>query len=132
MANRYHSKRKEVIDALGAKCAKCGAENVPFHLDHIDRTKKKIRGNDVHSVNDAALKEEMKNLQLLCVPCHKTKTRESWDYGGTGPAKCGSYWKYKKYGCRCNDCVVAYKATTKLWREKRKEKLKELLSNNKK
>ena len=129
MAKRYHKKRKEVIDSLGGKCARCGATDVPFHFDHIDRTKKKIRGNDVHSVNDRALKEEIKNLQLLCAPCHKTKTHEAWDYGGNKPEH-GTYWMYRKYKCRCDQCVEAYKNTTRAWRKKRKEKLRELLRKN--
>ena len=39
IGERYHRRRKEAIEKLGGKCAKCGsAENLQF--DHIDRKTK--------------------------------------------------------------------------------------------
>jgi hypothetical protein len=121
MRNRYHSTRERIIKELGSKCAKCGKKSGPFHFDHIDKKKKRIRGSDVHSVNDKDLEKEIKNLQLLCVDCHKQKTHDAWDYGAPKP-KHGTYWQYRKHGCRCNKCTKAYKETMKAWREKAKAK----------
>ncbi|MFA5758913.1 MAG: HNH endonuclease [Clostridia bacterium] len=117
MKNRYHSKRNSIMDRLGGKCSRCGTNDGPFHLDHIDKSKKTMRAADLHSVNDQRFEEEIKNLQLLCEHCHKDKTKESWDYS-TPKTKHG-YWMYRKYGCRCKKCVEDYKAKQKEWREKR-------------
>jgi len=107
MRNRYHQKRKQIIDELGGKCVNCGDTN-DLHIDHIDADKKTMRAADVHSVNDKHLNEEKKNFQLLCKKCHKEKTKKAWDYG-VPKTKHGTYWAYKKYKCRCPACVVAYR-----------------------
>lgn len=120
MKNRYHSKRKEIIDRLGGKCTRCGTTKGNFHLDHIDKSKKTMRAADLHSVSEKKLEEELKNLQILCDKCHKEKTRESWDYSTPKPSH--GYWMYRKYNCRCPVCVKAYKEKQKEWREKRKYK----------
>jgi 5-methylcytosine-specific restriction endonuclease McrA len=44
------------------RCAACGAEDQPVEIDHIIPAM--YRGHNIGS-----------NLQLLCVPCHKEKTR---------------------------------------------------------
>ena len=118
MANRYHSKRQEIIDRLGGKCARCGSMG-PLHLDHIDKKKKKNRAADLHSVNDKDFEREVKNLQLLCTDCHKAKTNEAWDYGSNVPKAHHGYWSYRK-GCRCDKCVKDYKKKQKEWRTKKK------------
>jgi 5-methylcytosine-specific restriction endonuclease McrA len=122
MANRYHQKRQEVIDRLGGRCARCGTRTGKFHLDHKDRTKKTMRASDLHSVNDKKFENEIKNLQILCEDCHKDKTNESWDYGSNvNRPRHGSYWYYRKYGCRCQECINAYKEKQKEWRYNQKK-----------
>lgn len=108
MANRYHQKRQNVIDQLGGKCKNCGSTEGPLHLDHIDSSKKTMRAADIHSTNDKKVKQEIKNLQLLCEKCHKEKTKEDWDFG-VPKSKHGTYWMFRKYKCRCPKCVAAYK-----------------------
>jgi hypothetical protein len=120
MKNRYHNKRSALVKALGGKCSRCGNKEGPFHIDHIDRRKKKFRAADVHTVSDELVQKSLGNLQLLCVPCHAEKTRESWDYGMPKP-KHGSYWRYRRYGCRCPACVKAYREKNKEWNDRRKE-----------
>lgn len=120
MRDRKRRKRQEIEDRLGRKCAMCGDEVGPFHLDHINKKKKTMRASDLHSVNDQRFEKEMKNLQLLCENCHKDKTKEAWDFGAPKP-KHSTYWMYRNYGCRCPGCVKAYKEKQKEWREKRKE-----------
>lgn len=121
MKNRYHSKRKAIYDHLGGKCSRCGDKKGPFHLDHKDKRKKTMRASDLHSVNDQKFKDEIKNLQLLCEKCHRDKTKESWDYSTPKPRH-GTYWMYRKHGCRCKKCTKAYKEKQKEWRENRKKK----------
>lgn len=116
MKSRYHKRRQDAIKMLGGKCVKCGDKN-NLQLDHIDRSKKTFRMADINSVSDKALQEELKNIQLLCPKCHKEKTFESIDYGGN-KSQHGSYWMYRKYGCRCDKCTKAYKDKLKEWRTK--------------
>lgn len=119
MANRYHSKRQGVIDRLGGKCSHCGSKKGPFHLDHIDKSKKTMRASDLHSVNDTKFENEVKNLQILCQDCHKKKTHDAWDYSTPKPRH-GTYWMARHYKCQCPLCQKAYKETMKNWRDKRK------------
>ena len=114
MRQRYHNRRQKAIEMLGGKCVKCGDTN-NLHFDHIDRSKKTFRLADINSVSDQALEKELKNIQLLCPKCHREKTFESQDYGGP-KSEHGTYWKYRKYGCRCPACTKAYKEKLKEWR----------------
>jgi hypothetical protein len=120
MKNRYRNKRQEIINRLGGKCSRCGSTDGHFHLDHIDKKKKTMRASDMHSVNDKKFEEEIKNLQILCQDCHKEKTKESWDYSTPKP-KHGTYWFFRRHGCRCPKCTKAYKTKQKEWRDRRKE-----------
>ncbi len=54
--------KEKLIERDGARCAACGAKDVPLTLDHI---------------RPIALggKNELANAQLLCVPCHVKKTK---------------------------------------------------------
>ena len=115
MANRYHKKRQEVIDRLGGRCVRCGTREGKFHLDHKNKSKKTMRASDLHSVNDHRFENEIKNLQILCEDCHKAKTHDAWDYSTPRPTH-PSYWYYRKYGCRCQACIDAYKEKQKEWR----------------
>lgn len=121
MASRYHKKMNEIRRLLGGKCKMCGDKKGPFHIDHIDSSKKTMRAADVHSTADSKVKDEMKNFQLLCGPCHKKKTHEEWDYSVPKPRH-GTYWNYRRHGCRCDKCCKAYKEKMKEYREMSKEK----------
>jgi hypothetical protein len=121
MAKRYHDKMNHVRSMLGNKCKICGNTEGPFHIDHIDASKKTMRAADVHSTADSKVQQEMKNFQLLCNPCHKQKTHDEWDYS-VPKSEHGTYWQYRKYECRCDKCTLAYKAKLKEWRGKSKDK----------
>jgi hypothetical protein len=122
MANRYHQKRKEVIDRLGGRCIRCGSTEGPFHLDHKNASKKTMRASDLHSVNDKRFESELKNLQVLCEDCYHIKSFENWDYSKRTPKVThGSYWFYRKYRCRCPACVKAYTEKQKEWRDNAKK-----------
>jgi hypothetical protein len=121
MRDRYHRVRQDIIKQLGGKCVNCGSKK-DLHFDHIDKKKKSFRAADIHSVSDKRLKKEIKNIQLLCPDCHKEKTKEAWDFGSNAPRPThGTYWMYRKHGCRCDKCVAAYKEKNKEWNDSRKE-----------
>lgn len=107
MRNRYHEKRQKVIKELGGKCVRCNSKK-DLQFDHKDSKKKKIRMADLHSVSDKKLKEELKNIQLLCKKCHQEKSHKAWDFGSPKPTH-GTYSMYQKHKCRCSKCVSAYK-----------------------
>lgn len=137
MANRYHSKMNALRSELGGICKMCGDKNGPFHIDHIDASKKTMRAADIHSTSDSKVKKEIKNFQLLCGPCHKKKTHEEWDYSVPKP-KHGTYWNYRAHGCRCDKCSKAYTDKMKEYREmskskrdEEKQKIKELIKADK-
>lgn len=117
MRNRYHSKRHKAIQELGGKCSRCGSTK-DLQFDHKDQSKKKIRMSDIHSINDKAVKDEMKNVQLLCIKCHDKKSHDAWDFATNKPQH-GTYWMYRKHECRCSKCEKAYRETQKEWRKKK-------------
>ena len=62
------------IEYLGGKCVKCGStERLEF--DHIKREGKKYEISTRVTNNLNNLKEELDKCQLLCVDCHKIKTK---------------------------------------------------------
>jgi len=73
----HKEKRAYCIEYLGGKCVKCGStERLEF--DHIDRTTKKYTIAGRVTLNFDNLKEELNKCQLLCVDCHKIKTKSEW------------------------------------------------------
>lgn len=120
--DQYHNRRTKVIEELGGKCVRCGSKN-DLQFDHKDRKKKKMRMADLHSVSDAALKEELKNIQLLCQECHREKTHEAWDFDVPKP-KHGTYWMYRKHKCRCDKCVEAFRSRHREWNKTRSDRKK--------
>lgn len=58
--------RQNEIDLRACRCASCRTVTTSWHIDHVVR----IRDGGAHSVE---------NLQILCVDCHKQKTREEAD-----------------------------------------------------
>jgi 5-methylcytosine-specific restriction endonuclease McrA len=76
MRERYKKIREKILNILGNKCSGCGTGEGPFHLDHVNPKKKSMRAADLHSVNDKKFKSEVKKLQLLCLLCHKDKTKK--------------------------------------------------------
>lgn len=105
MKKRRLERRQKLIDLLGGKCIRCGAtENLEF--DHIKPKKKEFDIANAKDSPEKVLMKEVKKCQLLCRPCHMSKTRENWEFGGK-PARHGTLWMYKKYKCRCKKCRKA-------------------------
>lgn len=76
---RVREERRKRIESMGGRCVRCGAtENLQF--DHIDPSTKLFNISDHHRY--VAVKEEIKKCQLLCVSCHREKTKGEMPEGG--------------------------------------------------
>jgi len=73
--SEYYKERKSYcLEYLGGKCVKCGTtHNLEF--DHIKRDTKKYNITRKVDKTFDNLKEELDKCQLLCVDCHKIKTK---------------------------------------------------------
>jgi len=78
--------RSKLILFLGGKCSKCGDTNLEYlEVDHIkgdgweDRVYFKKNQINIWNYYLIFLEEAAEKLQLLCVDCHKEKTRENGD-----------------------------------------------------
>ncbi len=72
---KYNERRRNLVRKLGGKCVDCGSiENLEF--DHIDPDTKVMKtGNLLQlKLNDTIFEIEIKKLQLLCKPCHDSKS----------------------------------------------------------
>jgi 5-methylcytosine-specific restriction endonuclease McrA len=82
-ARRYRERIVNMLDYLGGACSECGIDNATaiedfgtrLQIDHVDRTEKLFdpAASGRAWVN---LTDELDKCQLLCKPCHGTKTRE--------------------------------------------------------
>ena len=104
MQSRYFLIREKMYNFLGKICASCGSgENL--EIDHIDPSTKSFTLGNQWSRKWEDLVIELEKCQLLCHQCHVAKTNEQ----RYGEQPCGTYWKYKKYKCRCDPCILAHR-----------------------
>lgn len=129
MLARYHKRRAWFIEQQGSVCALCGRTDLPFEIDHIERTEKSFNvAQKLNSSSWSSLQDELEKCQLLCTECHGKKTASenedtpSWNQG---KVKVGGVWQiastesiaswhgtpkmYEKYSCRCSLCREAKK-----------------------
>lgn len=59
---------------------------------------------------------ELAKCQVLCIDCHKKKTREEWD----SLTPHGTYSKRNTYGCKCDECMQYVRRIKQEWRMKKK------------
>lgn len=78
--------RSKLILFLGAKCSKCSNANLEYlEIDHVngdgweDRRHFKNANLNIWSYYLMFLEEAAEKLQLLCIDCHRLKTKESGD-----------------------------------------------------
>lgn len=83
-ARRYLERREFALAELGGKCVKCGSTD-SLEIDHISREDKAFAIS--RPPNEKAFKEELKKCQLLCYPCHRTKSTEEQRGEGNPCAK---------------------------------------------
>ena len=102
---RRKTRRKRLMELLGGKCVRCGTTK-NLHFDHIEPKSKNFLISDNLDRNEADLLAEVDKCQLLCPACHRQKTIDNWEVG-MPKSKHGTLWMYKKYHCRCQECVKA-------------------------
>lgn len=105
---RYHRRRRELIDQMGGECIVCGEkENLEF--DHIkSRDKEFDVSRKLVSANIETIKGELTKCQLLCKVCHRVKTVANGEQGG-GANKItelvhGTGKAYTYFRCKCEEC----------------------------
>lgn len=104
--------RKEWLDAHGP-CAKCGSRKDP-QVDHIDPETKVA--HNVWSWTPKRRDAELAKCQVLCIDCHKEKTKaERWR-----PITHGHESAYTRRGCRCPACTEAHRLARAKYRKKQR------------
>jgi len=106
--NWLQKRRNSWIASKGSKCERCGKEDLPFEVDHIDRNSKV--DHKVWSWSKERRELELSKCQLLCQLCHWSKTAEE-NSGLT--YNHGTSTAYQ-YGCRCVECVLEKKRINSL------------------
>ena len=66
--------REILIEKMGGKCVECGCKEA-LEFDHIDPSTKSFNISGGYTKPKEVLQEELLKCQLLCVSCHKEKTR---------------------------------------------------------
>lgn len=107
---RYHARRASAILLLGGKCAKCGTTN-NLQFDHINAQDKSFDLGKFWSCAENKFLAELLKCQLLCLGCHKRKTKHNGESGGghnyIPDPQHGTAHMYIQYSCRCVDCRYA-------------------------
>lgn len=67
--------REILIEKMGGKCVECGCTK-ELEFDHIDPSTKSFNITAGYSKPKELLLEELSKCQLLCVSCHREKTRK--------------------------------------------------------
>ena len=117
MKARYHRRRSEFIDSRGRVCAKCYSTGPEFEIDHVDQFEKKFDiAKALASWSDKRLLPELEKSQVLCVECHREKTRVdlSKRFGQRTHWEHGTLAGYRH--CRCPECKSAKSAYAKNYR----------------
>jgi 5-methylcytosine-specific restriction endonuclease McrA len=97
--------RVYVLQLVGSHCMKCGSTEA-LQFDHIDPTTKSFeitaRIGSLNVLNDPIFMKELAKCQVLCAPCHRTKSAEEHSARqdvGHGKGLTG------KKNCRCELCA---------------------------
>lgn len=115
LRNLKTNKRKSLLYSRYLACVKFGRIlSSNEHVDHIDGNKH----------NDS-----IDNIQVLSVEEHRSKsseenTRRAEEKRKSRKPKHGTYWEYRKYGCRCKECTKAYHEYNSFQCSQYKRKLK--------
>ncbi len=110
MLNRYKERMAWAISQLGGQCVTCGTRE-GLELDHIDPATKSFTIGSMWSCSWGKFVAEVAKCQLLCEAHHISKTVKEARAGVSH----GTVWMYR-LGCRCEECVLARKASNKHYR----------------
>lgn len=76
MKQRWKRRRLEAVRFLGGKCVNCGETDADtLDFDHIDPKTKLYTIAKASGFSEKRFWSEIKKCQLLCIICHKKKTR---------------------------------------------------------
>lgn len=90
-------------------CVKCGSRD-DLQVDHIDGAQKV--SHRIWSWTAKRREAELAKCQVLCTPCHRSKTKAD-----LYPEIHGSHTTYVRRGCRCDACKAVHAATNRRWRQ---------------
>jgi len=88
--------RQILTEKMGGKCVKCGCTEA-LEFDHIDPTTKSFNISAGYHKPKEVLEEELAKCQLLCVSCHREKTKKNQEFRPKTIAG-GRPLKYKNLG----------------------------------
>lgn len=106
LQKRVQSRRKQWFIDNGP-CRRCGSIT-DLQVDHIDPSKK--ISHRIWHWGDKRRLEELSKCQVLCVECHKKKTRKDFE-----PPH-GTHSRYTSRKCRCDLCRKAHAETNARYR----------------
>ena len=86
---RRWQRREAILEMLGGKCVRCGAEGDDLHIDHIDPRTKSFDVARALERSDGVIRAEIQKCQLLCPSCHRVKTMEDLRLGRVSPLGIG-------------------------------------------
>ncbi len=107
--SEYRKKIGALKKNLGNVCVECNSEN-GLQFDHIDPSIKEFAIASNWGLSWKRLLPELAKCQLLCKPCHLTKSREEGSLGGIPWNKVenpihGTWVMYSRKRCRCDLCT---------------------------
>lgn len=110
--------RREKWIADNGPCRMCESDD-RLEVDHIDPSLKV--SHRIWSWSEAKMFQELAKCQVLCRKCHEEKTaRENIK---RNPPTHGSGLMYRKYGCRCEECLEYRRFTKRRDYARKKAKL---------
>ena len=99
---RYNSLRQKWLAANGP-CRHCGSWD-DLDVDHVERSTKEAE-SEIWNWSEARRSLELSKCQVLCRPCHRTKTADEQ----AKPLIHGTVGGYRnRWKCRCVLCRAAY------------------------
>jgi 5-methylcytosine-specific restriction endonuclease McrA len=108
---RWLNKHRDEWFAKHGPCVLCGSSK-NLQVDHIDPSKKV--SHKVWTWAKARREAELKKCQVLCEPCHKSKTKQQLSV----PIPHGTHSGYSHHGCRCKSCRSAARDYMRCFRKK--------------
>jgi len=123
---RREKGRQAALKYLGGQCARCKSTD-DLEFDHTDASLKSYRVSTRFSLPFEILREELDKCQLLCVDCHRLKTREDLLKRTGAPrvsvgVEHGMPSTYTNHKCRCDLCRISWNAYQVKFRNKTLQK----------
>lgn len=112
-AKHYYKRKWYAINKLGGKCCSCG-KDYDLNFDHIKPDSKIANVSLLLTHKLDTLDNELSKCQLLCVTCHKLKTKINHEHaGGHNKGNFTHGTSGYRIGCRCAKCKYEYSCARK-------------------